>query len=260
MNVEILEKTENILKVIIKDIDEVVANTIRRTITSEVPVLAVKTVTFIKNESAMYDEILAHRIGLIPIKMESGTFKLPESAEDEDKPTCSMLFTLKESGEKTIYSGDLKSKDPKAADVAIDDVPLVKLLKGQKLEIEAKALMGIGKEHSKYSPALVYSQDVPIITIKEGTDIKQLEQFLPGKLRNKKLKLNDLKDPLKWVLDGPCEEVIENEFIQVEPSLTDFIFTIESWGNLDPKELLVQSLDIISKKFAEFDKQITNLK
>jgi len=259
MTVEILEKTEDTLKIIIRGIDEVIANTIRRTIISEVPTLAFKTLTFTKNESAMYDEVLAHRIGLLPIRMDKKSFKLPEKPEDEDKPTSSIIFTLKEVGEKTVYAKDLKSKDPKAADVAFPNTPLVKLLKDQKLELDAKAVMGIGKYHAKHSPGLVYVQELPSITIKDGADIEKIEKFLPGKLRKKNLKLSELKDPIKWVMEGCCEEVIESEFIRVEPSATDFILTIESWGNLDPKEVLLQALDIISKKCSEFDKQIAKV-
>tara|TARA_Y100000310_G_C20660020_1_gene804204 strand:- start:9 stop:791 length:783 start_codon:yes stop_codon:yes gene_type:complete len=260
MTVEILEKTEETLKIIIRGIDEVIANTVRRTIISEVPTLAFKTISFNKNESAMYDEILAHRIGLLPIRMDKKTFKLPETKEDEDKPTSSIIFTLKEVGEKTVYASDLKSKDAKAADVAFPNTPLVKLLKGQKLELDAKAVVGTAKDHVKHSPGLVYVQELPIITIKEGADIKKIEKLLPGKLRKKNLKISELKDPIKWVMEGYCEEVIESDLITVEPSTTDFILTVESWGNLAPKDLLTQALDIISKKCSEFEKQIVKIK
>ena len=51
------------------DIDESLANAIRRYI-SEIPILAVEEIEIYKNDSPLYDETIAHRIGLIPLKME----------------------------------------------------------------------------------------------------------------------------------------------------------------------------------------------
>ena len=45
------------------------ANAIRRSVL-EIPVMAIDEVEIIKNDSALYDENIAHRIGLIPIKTE----------------------------------------------------------------------------------------------------------------------------------------------------------------------------------------------
>src|SRR3989344_892524 len=204
MDVEILEKTEDTLKFIIRGIDEVMANTLRRAVMTEVPILAVKTVTFQKNDSAMYDEILAHRMGLVPLKFDKKSFSLPKSPEDEEKPTCSIMFTLKEVGEKVVYSGDLKSADPKACEVVIPNIPLVKLLKGQRLELEARAVMGVGLDHAKYSPCLAYLQNLSKVSAESG---------------------RKAPDPVKVAMTGPCEEVIEDAGLKVSPVEDEFIFT-----------------------------------
>ena len=49
--------------------NEPLANAIRRSV-SEVPTLAIDEVEIFKNDSALYDEVLAHRFGLVPLKME----------------------------------------------------------------------------------------------------------------------------------------------------------------------------------------------
>ena len=53
------------------DANETLANAIRRSV-SEIPTLAIDEVEIYKNDSALYDEILAHRLGLVPLKTEKG--------------------------------------------------------------------------------------------------------------------------------------------------------------------------------------------
>ena len=67
---EVLENTSEKL-VIRAEITESLANAIRRSVL-EIPTLAVDEVEIFKNDSALYDEVLAHRIGLIPLKTEKG--------------------------------------------------------------------------------------------------------------------------------------------------------------------------------------------
>ena len=68
MNVQLLDKQENSITFLFKGINPVIANTLRRLIINEVPVMAIEDVEFTKNSSALYDENIAHRLGLIPIK------------------------------------------------------------------------------------------------------------------------------------------------------------------------------------------------
>jgi len=76
MEISILDKKDNELIFMIKGINNAIANTIRRTIISDVPTLAVDEINFVKNQGPLYDEILAHRIGLIPIKTDLKAYSL----------------------------------------------------------------------------------------------------------------------------------------------------------------------------------------
>lgn len=65
---KIIEKTPE--KVIMRtDANYSFANAIRRSV-EEIYALAINEVEIFKNDSALYDEFLAHRIGLIPLKTE----------------------------------------------------------------------------------------------------------------------------------------------------------------------------------------------
>ena len=65
---EIIQQTPSKLILRLKA-QEGFINAVRRSVT-EIPVLAIDEVEIFKNDSALYDEVLAHRIGLIPLKTE----------------------------------------------------------------------------------------------------------------------------------------------------------------------------------------------
>ncbi|CCD17607.1 unnamed protein product, partial [Trypanosoma congolense IL3000] len=49
------------------EVDNSFANGLRRVLLAEVPVLAVVSVTIVQNTSVLPDEMIAHRIGLVPL-------------------------------------------------------------------------------------------------------------------------------------------------------------------------------------------------
>ena len=88
-----IEKTGNQI-VFTAEMDETLANSLRRHI-NQIPVLAVDEVEISKNDSALYDETIAHRIGLVPLKMEGNA----------KKKGGKLKLSVKREG--TVYSGDL---------------------------------------------------------------------------------------------------------------------------------------------------------
>ena len=137
----------------IKDIDLSFVNTIRRLCTESVPVLAVDTVEFSKNDSVLYDEIVAHRIGLVPLKTNVKSFKQREECTCDGKGCnkCTVKIKL------AVKGREVSSKDMKSSGVEIPyDLPLTKLTEEQELEFVAEAVLGTGKEHAKFIPGLVF--------------------------------------------------------------------------------------------------------
>lgn len=118
------------------------ANLIRRFSMSQVPTFAIDKITIYENSSTLFDEYIAHRIGLLPLKLGSGV------GNDEE-----VMFSLDAAGPCMIYSSDLKSTVDKVK-VAADNIPLLKLLEGQNLRLEAKAISGIGRKHAKWQAGL----------------------------------------------------------------------------------------------------------
>lgn len=117
------------------------ASALRRTIISEVPVLAIEDVNILKNNSIVYDEMLALRLGLIPI--------IADPEEYWNKKKFKVAFVLKGEGPATLYSKDLQPMDPSIIP-AFPDIPIMKMVEGQEVELEAWASVGTAKEHAKW--------------------------------------------------------------------------------------------------------------
>lgn len=262
MDIKTLKKDNNKLTVLIKDTDHVYVNTLRRIILTEVPSMAIKKVTITKNGSALFDEVIAHRLGLIPLVTDLKSYNLQSSCTCKDAgcAKCQVSFTLKAEGPLTVYAGDLKSQDPNIKS-AHAKIPIVKLLKGQELEFEAVAGLGIGKEHAKFSPGLVVFKGYPKISIDKVKNPEEVVKSCPDdvyELQGKQIKIKNLE---ACTLCNACVDIADpTGSVIVEASEKDFIFSIESWGKLSPEEILNSALDALDEKLDEFSKVLSKAK
>ena len=72
--IEIKSKTEEELVFDIKGVEPTVVNTLRRIMIAEIPTMAIESVIINQNTSIIPDEVLAHRLGLIPIMADANDF------------------------------------------------------------------------------------------------------------------------------------------------------------------------------------------
>ena len=139
---------------------------------------------------------------------------------------------------------------------------IVKLLKGQKLEFQAVAVLGKGKEHAKWSPGLAYYKAKPAINIKSKP--KNPEQVVAScpvnvyDLKQDSIVVNK-DNEMKCHLCLSCVDKSDNA-IEVEGSEADFIFTVESWGQLEPREIVKEAIKIFTKKLDEFQDKVKTVK
>lgn len=258
MDVEMIEKGDEKISFIIRDMDPSIINAIRRCAMEEVPVLAIEDVEFRKNQTALYDEILAHRLGLIPLKTDLSSYNLPEKCKcgGAGCAMCQLKLTLEADGEETVLAAELKPKDLKAKP-AFPKIPIAPLAKGQKLELEATAILGRGKEHMKWSPCLAYYKNFPVITIdKKVENPEEIAAKCPKKIfvvKNGKLVVDESKITECHLCDN-CVDA-SNGAIRIERK-NDYIFTVESWGQLSPKEIVSAAADIFLEKVSAFEKEI----
>ncbi len=160
VKVKTLEETPNSVTLQLEDIDRSYANAVRRFCIAEVPSMAIDDVVILENSSVLYDEILAHRLGMVPIKTDLERYVLPERCDCGSAlgcHKCRVLFVLDAKGKDkvtTILSGDLVSEDREVRPVS-ETIPLVKLAQGQSVKLEAYTRLGRGKEHAKWQPCTV---------------------------------------------------------------------------------------------------------
>lgn len=144
MKAEITESNDTVLRFVLKDVSSAYANALRRTAMVHVKCFAIDKVTFYENTSAIFDEYISHRIGLVPIVTPASGYS------DTDE----ILFTLDATGPKTVYSRELESSD-KEVKVKNGGIPIIKLAQDQRMRIEAKAVLGEGIRHAKFQPGIV---------------------------------------------------------------------------------------------------------
>lgn len=259
MNIKVLKKDKSKLIFVIEKINPATANAIRRFAMNYVPALAIEEITFQKDSSALYDEIIAHRLGLVPIKTDLKSYNLPSECKCKGKgcQSCQLILSLKAKGPCTIYSSELKSEDPKAGPV-IDKLPIVKLLKDQELKVECIAILGQGKDHMKFSPCHIWYRGYPEIKITKDSDVKKALSQIPSGILVQKGQGLEIKGITKW--NEAVEETLENNGVEVSSNQENFVFYLESWGQLDPKEILLRATDIFDDKLDEFEKLVKKIK
>lgn len=254
------DKKNGKLSFLIKDSSPAFVNAIRRNIVDEVPTMAIENIEFRKNSSILYDEIIAHRLGLIPLKTDLKSYNLPAECKckGEGCAKCTLKLTLKAKGPAVVLASELKSKDPKVVPFH-PEMPIVKLFKGQELELEATAVLGKGKDHMKWSPALAYYKYKPVIDIDERkiNDAEKVAKSCPVDVFNAskgKLTINK-ENLLKCHLCGACADAA-NGGIKLNETDKDFIFYVESWGQLAPKQIVEEAERIFQAQLEEFAAKI----
>ncbi|CAA9988455.1 DNA-directed RNA polymerase I, putative [Plasmodium knowlesi strain H] len=263
---------ENLLILEVKNLNVSIANALRRIMLAEVPTIAIEKVNIFQNTGIIADEILCHRLGLIPFKFDADLINFKEEYEKYNHLNCfcfklHVKFTKKAGSSETsqsIYSRDLKwcpineqqklrfqKNPPKVVD---DNILITKLANGQEIELICFLEKGIGKTHAKWSPVCtaVYKMypSFSFNTCENFTkeEKNDLVNICP---RN----VFDVEDSDTLVAKNPlncssCRVCIEKypKKISFEKVKNHFIFTIESTGCFSSADIFRKALLILKDK------------
>ncbi len=255
MEVTIIYMKDDVCHFLIEGVDVAFANALRRTMLTRVPSMAIDEVLILENTSVMYDEMLAHRLGLIPLVTPLEDYNHPDECDCEGKgcSLCQCTLTLEveaEGEEKLVYSGDLMSQDPKVVP-ASDKIPLVKLAPGQRIIIEAYARLGTGRENAKFQPvSTVAYKYVPVVSI----DTKACDrcgvcvEICPKKIFRLEGDVLSTQNTLECSLCELCVKECEPNAITIDSKPDSFLFKVESTGALEPTVIIEKALDILKER------------
>ena len=228
---EAIKKTNEEV-VFVGTVDVSLANAIRRSV-SDIPILAIDECDIYKNDSVLYDEVVAHRLGLVSLKNQK--MKKGESVE--------MKMKAKGKGEGVEIMANLLGDS-----VVYPETPIVLLGEGQEIELVARAKAGTGNEHAKFMPGVIFYKHLPKIKISsEGEKQSELAEIYPEvfEMFGEKLKV---KDAAACDLD----EEDAKEYPGVEIGFGDeLVFSIESWGQIKAEEIFTEACKALKGNLSE---------
>ena len=266
VEIEVLEKDDKNMRLLIRGVDTPYVNALRRTIVAEVPSMAIDEVVVLENSSVLQDEMISHRLGLIPLKTDLESYNLPEECKCKSEFGCNLcrvtltLDVEAKDGMKTVYSESLISENPAVIPIS-EKIPILKLAKEQKIRLEAYARLGKGKTHAKWQPVSMCTYKyLPRVQIdpKKCDACGKCVDVCAKKVLTKSEKKVNVQDVLSCTLCQDCVEACpqEPEAIKVEGEKNAFIFSLESSGALPPETILADAVEILDEQFKDLEAQV----
>lgn len=295
MKAEIIKNEGNQIQLLLKDAKTSEVNALRRTILTDVPKMAISRVRFemgliddngesYESVNVLPDEVIAHRLAMLPIPTYYDRFCFPEEdpaneglPEDQwGSPAsqiiyhCSVRGPSKDSEEESVVvrAGDLNVLGE--ADLQIPEqykgIPLTTVIRGQYLEFYAYAVIGRGSEHAKFIPAsgvTFYRREVARLVTK-GKKSKVLFDLalttedgraIDAKLFGKDRVIDDIdtveeiRRALAHVSRGTNRDIDFGNSIVLDEVAGEFIFTYETDGALKPEEVFNRACEELSARF-----------
>ena len=274
MKVNVLKMEDYYAQVEFKDVNYSFVNSIRRSLVSMVPCLALHEIDFhmgslgsyvdeesgdereYESISAMFNEIVAHRIGMLPVPTDEKTIEAFGDSIDDDTKQPDIMYSLHKQGPCTVYSGDL---EPVSGDTSLvipeTNVPLVKLAEGQAILVYAKAKIGNAQKHTKWQCAVAPRfYQAPTINVSSGKGSKAIFDIIDKKNFKKKGKSHVIDNPVEAHEALRKLEQLWNdkEAMEVSTKKDHFIFEFETNGAMKAKLALEQALKALDGHCNEF--------
>ncbi len=278
MKVNLLSQKPEYVRLLVSETDPSYVNALRRVLIADVPKMAIEDVEFhlgpiraedgkeYESVSPLFDEIIAHRLGLVPIPTDLGLYNRREdcpSCHGEGCPNCTIIYSINKRGPGLVTSADLEPiGDPKLRPKD-PGIPIVQLSDGQAILIYATAQLGTGKDHAKWQATHgVGHQYYPILKAGAKT-LDALDPEVP--FCTSHMVTTSLEDETVE-LSEDCtvckkfKDIYKVDSVKVANDPTRFVLQFETDGSMSAREALVKALDLLAQRFADVAAQVDALK
>ena len=303
MKAEVVEgwPKDNKIRIVLSDTNAAQVNSLRRAILADVPKMAITKVRFeqgvtqdnkgevIESVNVLPDEVLAHRLAMVPVPTFLEEFVFPEDDPNNENlpedqwgsPLSQIIYHLSIRGPnsdsadevKTVYAGDLNVLGETKLQIKEEHsrIPLTILSKGQYLELYAYATLGRGRDHAKWCPAAAVTfqprQKAVLVKPKKANVLFDLNlTSRSGREINSKLFTNkectdvdsvlDLERALQQVGYGTGREDDFDNAIVMEDIEGEYVFSFESDGSMPAEEIFNRACEELVSRFEKITGEI----
>ena len=291
VKIEILEETDESIKLLLSETDRSLANALRRSLITDVPKMAIDEVRFqlgTKEEEGevwettgpIPDEMVAQRLAMIPIPTIHDKFYFQDECpnckdlveEDRGCLECQMIYTCVVFGTEEgrwVTADDLKYLGEESLEIPTEykTIPITKLLKGQMIEFYATAVMGRGKDHTKWSSVCGVSfspRRIGVLNNKTKAKILwDMDLEINAKHFDKEGKLTDIDkvSTLTSELNNVGEGIeVSRDFkdaITLEDVPGEFILHFETDGSMTPRTAFLKASEELGARFGSLDQDLS---
>ena len=282
---KVIEESDEKIRILLTDTDRAFVNSIRRTLISDTPKMAIDTVRFDmgiteidgeiwETDGPLPDEMIAQRLAMLPIPTRHDEFYFQDSCPtcselvDEDRgcQLCMMLFTCKSFGTeegRMVTAGDMSFLGEERLSIPekYHTIPITKLFRGQMIEFYATAVMGRGRDHAKWSPVCGIAftpRYIGVINIKSrakilwdlGLTITAKDFGSDGRLEDVD-KVAQLIDDLHHVGEGTEEGREFKDAVALEEVPREFILSFETDGSMTARVAFEKGIEELSSRFGK---------
>ena len=291
VKIKILKETEEKIQILLSKTDRSFANALRRSLISDTPKMAIDSVTFQlgtkeqdeeiwETTGPLPDEMIAQRLAMIPIPTVHDKFHFQNECpnckdvveEERGCVECQMIYTCVVFGSEDgrwVTAGDMKYLGEGSLEIPDEykSIPITKLLKGQMIEFYATAIMGRGKEHTKWSPVCGVSfhpRRLGVLNNKKKSKILwDMDLQITAKDFDKDGKLKDidkvaiLTDELNHVGEGTEATREFDDAITLEEVAGEFILEFETDGSMTPKVAFMKAVEELAGRFGTLENDLS---
>jgi len=287
---KIIEESDEKIRILLTDTDRAFVNSIRRSLLSDTPKMAIDTVRFemgtIEMDGEVWettgplpDEMIAQRLAMLPIPTRHDEFYFQDSCpncselvvEDRGCPLCTMLFTCKSFGSeegRMVTAGDMNflGEEHLSIPEKYHTIPITKLFRGQMIEFYATAVMGRARDHAKWSPVCGIAftpRYIGVINIVSRAKIlwdlgltitaKDFSSNKVGARLEDIDKVVQLIDDLHHVGEGTEESREFKDAITLEEVPREFILSFETDGSMTARVAFEKAIEELSGRFGNIE-------